>query len=245
MRGAWLLTGLVFFAAVAVAPAPEQSGKAKPEDFEPMVFGVRVGNTGCVILKEQRALKKKWLVTGTIVLAGEYEVAQTFHYEMSRTKFEGRKGADELNQIAQKDKVKFVVIPGRYTADEWNAAWDECAKNLVRQQPIQEASQYDSPYQPRAVEPGGDVTAPVVTYEVSPSYTAKAQKAGIEGIVSLAIKIDDTGSVVDAHVREGLGYGVDEEAVKAIKTWKFKPAQKDGKPVAVKVIVQVTFKLRK
>jgi protein TonB len=39
----------------------------------------------------------------------------------------------------------------------------------------------------------------------------------------------------------GCGRGLDEEAVKAVRTWKFKPAIKDGRPVAVQIFVEVDF----
>ena len=49
-----------------------------------------------------------------------------------------------------------------------------------------------------------------------------------------------------SHVRviSGLGMGLDEKAIEAVKTWKFRPAMKDGKPVATQIAVVIEFKLR-
>jgi protein TonB len=44
-------------------------------------------------------------------------------------------------------------------------------------------------------------------------------------------------------VERGLGMGLDEKALEAVRTWKFEPAEKDGKPVAVMISVEVAFRL--
>jgi TonB family protein len=45
------------------------------------------------------------------------------------------------------------------------------------------------------------------------------------------------------RVQRGLGMGLDQKAVEAVKQWKFDPATKDGKPVAVQINVEVNFRL--
>jgi protein TonB len=60
----------------------------------------------------------------------------------------------------------------------------------------------------------------------------------------VAIVLDKKGDVVDAKVVKGLGHGLDENAILAVKEWKYKPAEKDGVPVAVKMDVQVDFFMR-
>jgi protein TonB len=52
------------------------------------------------------------------------------------------------------------------------------------------------------------------------------------------------GRATDIRVRDGIGAGLDEVAVKAVRKWKFAPAIKDGKPVAVQVSVEVDFHIR-
>ena len=94
--------------------------------------------------------------------------------------------------------------------------------------------------------PGNDVTLPVVIRQVRAQYTQEAKDARIQGIVVLEVVVRANGDVGDVKVSKSLDptYGLDEQAVKAMKQWKFKPGTKDGKPVAVRVEVEMTFTLR-
>jgi TonB family protein len=215
----------------------------KEEKFAAVIFGTYQGNTGCVILKRQYGVRKKWLATGTIVAVGEYEVVQTFRYDISKTKFKGQDGANELNKIAKDERIKFVVIPSRYTDLQLNVARAECQKGLpavVVKGPSTVESEREATKGP-----------PVQQYALPPEpiemplagYTTEARKARIEGTVSMWVVVDETGNVTDARIIKGLGYGLDEEAVKAVKNWKFKPTTKDGKLTTATVKVDMPFKL--
>jgi protein TonB len=102
---------------------------------------------------------------------------------------------------------------------------------------------------PRAQEPqrpGNGVTAPTVVKRVNPEYTQEALAERIEGVVGLSIVVRPDGLVGDVEVTKSLDslHGLDQQAVKAMKQWEFKPGTKDGKPVAVRVDVQMTFTLK-
>ncbi len=86
-----------------------------------------------------------------------------------------------------------------------------------------------------------DITPPRLKEVASPDYTEEAKKKKIEGTVTIAIVVDKKGDVVDAKVVKGLGHGLDENAIVAVKEWKYKPAEKDGEPIAVKMNVTVEF----
>jgi len=92
---------------------------------------------------------------------------------------------------------------------------------------------------------GGDVTEPVPIYKPDPPYSKEALKAKYQGTVVLWITIDTSGAVSDCRVVKPLGFGLDENAVETVKTWKFNPAMRLGTPVPVRVMVQVTFRLGK
>lgn len=94
--------------------------------------------------------------------------------------------------------------------------------------------------------PGDGVTLPTVVREVKPAYTREAMQEKIQGSVWLEIVVLDTGNVGDVKVTRSLDaeYGLDREAIRAAKLWKFKPGRKDGKPVAVVVTLELTFTLR-
>jgi TonB family protein len=94
--------------------------------------------------------------------------------------------------------------------------------------------------------PRDGVTLPVVVRSVKPSYTAAAMDAHIEGRVMLDVVVLDDGKVGDVTVNESLDmeYGLDMQAVEAAKQWLFKPGMKDGKPVAVRVTLEMRFTLK-
>lgn len=73
------------------------------------------------------------------------------------------------------------------------------------------------------------------------SYTDKARQAGISGTITLAVLFAADGRISQIIVLEGLGYGLDKEAVEAARQIKFTPLIKDGKPVSVVKQVQYSF----
>ena len=90
---------------------------------------------------------------------------------------------------------------------------------------------------------GGDVAPPKATYAPDPQYSEKARQAGYEGTVVLWLVVDANGLPQEIKVQHSLGMGLDEEAIKAVRQWRFQPALKDGKPIPVMVNVQVNFRL--
>jgi TonB family protein len=77
------------------------------------------------------------------------------------------------------------------------------------------------------------------TYTPEPEYSESARKAKIRGTVQLAVAIDATGVAHIVRVVKPLEPGLDQNAVEAIEKWRFTPATKDGKPVAVQMEVEV------
>ncbi|MGH9325724.1 MAG: energy transducer TonB [Terriglobia bacterium] len=90
---------------------------------------------------------------------------------------------------------------------------------------------------------GGDVTQPIPIYAPDPPYSEQARKAKYQGSVVLSIVVDSQGMVHNIQVVKPLGLGLDQEAVKTVRTWKFKPGTRNGAPVAVQMLVEVTFRL--
>jgi protein TonB len=90
-------------------------------------------------------------------------------------------------------------------------------------------------------------TAPVLIREFKPNYTKEARDAKIEGLVEMNAVVLEDGTVGDVTVTRSLDqkYGLDDEAVKTLKKWRFNPGTKDGKPVAVTIFVEMSFTLRK
>jgi len=66
---------------------------------------------------------------------------------------------------------------------------------------------------------------------------------GKNGVSVLSVIVEPDGSTSHIRVRKRVGHGLDEKAIEAVKTWKFKPAMLNGKPVAVQIAVEVKFQL--
>ena len=81
------------------------------------------------------------------------------------------------------------------------------------------------------------------TNSPAPRYTDQARAARIQGAVHLAVLIDETGSITATVMFLGLGYGLDEEALRAARKVKFKPATINGKPVPFWQMMAVEFNL--
>jgi TonB family protein len=77
-----------------------------------------------------------------------------------------------------------------------------------------------------------------------PSYTQEAEAAGIEADVPLEIVVDATGVVIGARALARVGYGLDEAALRSVRGYRFSPAQRAGKPQAVRMHWLMRFQLR-
>jgi len=90
---------------------------------------------------------------------------------------------------------------------------------------------------------GGGVSAPRAVFTPDPEYSEEARKAKYQGTCVLWLVVGPDGHPRDIRVARTLGLGLDEKAIEAVKQWKFEPAMKDGKPVAVQINVEVDFRL--
>lgn len=94
--------------------------------------------------------------------------------------------------------------------------------------------------------PGAGITLPRPVREVKPQYTAEAMRAKIQGEVWLEAVVLPDGSVGKVEVVRSLDsvFGLDQEAIKAAKLWRFAPGTRQGEPVPVLVTISMTFTLR-
>ena len=90
---------------------------------------------------------------------------------------------------------------------------------------------------------GGGVLAPKPISTPDPQYTDQARQARYEGTCILAMIVGPDGKPRNIRVQRGLGMGLDQKAIEAVQQWRFDPATKDGRPVAVQISVEVSFKL--
>jgi periplasmic protein TonB len=94
--------------------------------------------------------------------------------------------------------------------------------------------------------PGNGVNMPRVLNEVKPSYTAEAMRAKIQGVVMVEAVVMPDGGVGQVTIVRSLDptFGLDQEAVKAVRKWRFAPGTRFGSPVPVLVEIELTFTLR-
>lgn len=97
-----------------------------------------------------------------------------------------------------------------------------------------------------AYRPGNGVLLPQPVKEVKPQYTADAMRAKVQGVVVVECVVLPDGSVGPVEIVRSLDstFGLDQEAIKAAKQWKFRPGTRFGEPVAVLVTIELTFTLR-
>jgi len=91
---------------------------------------------------------------------------------------------------------------------------------------------------------GGGVSPPSVLSRVEPQYSEEARKARYQGTVVLEAIVRKDGTVDILRVVRSLGFGLDENAIDALKKWKFRPGTKGGIPVDVALNIEVNFNLR-
>jgi TonB family protein len=90
---------------------------------------------------------------------------------------------------------------------------------------------------------GAGVMPPVLLSKVEPEYTEEARIAKYEGRVAIYVEIRTDGIPQNMRVLRGLGLGLNEKAIEAIRQWRFKPGVKDGQPVTVAATVEVNYRL--
>jgi len=111
-----------------------------------------------------------------------------------------------------------------------------------------------SPPEPSSQSPSGEsvceeggVKPPQIILAPSPKLTEdekKNDKAKYNGVAVVSLIVSTEGKPLDIKVTKSLGPGLDKRTIEAVNTWKFDPATKDCKPVAVKISVEVTFALQ-
>jgi protein TonB len=85
---------------------------------------------------------------------------------------------------------------------------------------------------------------PRCVYCPDPSFSEEARSAKLQGTVTLQLLVKPDGRVTNARVTRGLGLGLDEKALEAVRTWQFKPGREpNGRAVAAWLTVEVTFHL--
>ena len=84
---------------------------------------------------------------------------------------------------------------------------------------------------------------PRAIYDPQPEFSEAARRTQLQGTCVLRVLVGKDGTVHKVRIERPLGMGLDQKAIEAVRNWKFEPAMKDGKPVAVQINVEVNFRL--
>jgi TonB family protein len=136
----------------------------------------------------------------------------------------------------------------------YDPRWGESTTELIKIHAAEQAaSLFQVPSDYRVVEEAGDfaipfvtrghASAPTVIAKAQANYTDAARRDGIQGTVLLSAVIDESGKAQDIHVEHSIDPGLDQEAIKAVRRWRFQPGELDGRPVRVPVQMEITFRL--
>jgi TonB family protein len=103
---------------------------------------------------------------------------------------------------------------------------------------------YQIPDEPGVLRAGVDgVGTPSCVYCPDPQYSDASRVVKAQGSVILSVIVTSEGKADSIYIIKGAPFGQTSQAIKAVQSWKFRPAQKDGKPVAVRVPIEITFHL--
>jgi TonB family protein len=91
----------------------------------------------------------------------------------------------------------------------------------------------------------GELLAPVATETSDPGYPLELIRANVHGMVTLYAVIHSDGRVGDIRVLNSPDDRLDSYAAKALARWKFVPAERAGKPVALEAVVKIPFRVRR
>jgi TonB family protein len=97
-----------------------------------------------------------------------------------------------------------------------------------------------------SIDGGGSrhpIVPPKLLYKIEPEFSEEARKAKYQGTVVLTIEVDTDGKPARFAIVSGLGLGLNEKAIEAVSKWRFRPAFRDGKPVATSARIEVNFRL--
>lgn len=88
------------------------------------------------------------------------------------------------------------------------------------------------------------VTQPSCIFCPNPDYTNPAREAKFSGTAVLEAVVSAEGRTMQTWIVRGLPFGLNQASTDAVRSWRFKPATLNGKPVTVKVDIEVSFNLR-
>jgi periplasmic protein TonB len=87
------------------------------------------------------------------------------------------------------------------------------------------------------------VEHPKIVSQIDPDFSESARAQQFSGTTIVSLEVDKSGAVRDVQIVQPIGCGLNDQAVRAVKQWRFLPGRRKGEPVAVLVKAEVSFRL--
>jgi len=203
--------------------------------------------TGKIEVKDIKLTEEKCEILGTRLWLAYDRNKKEFEHLRTKDKvrIEVRLGKDNANEVAVRRAFDKIFLWGE---DQLlNAVPDYWRSFLVKDepQPVQPGERVQFP--PGGVgsvyRVGGKVSAPVCISCPAPEYPTAARAAQVNGLVVLWAIVDEEGRIQSVRIQVPAGLGFDDAAVATAKKWRFKPAERAGKPVPVAMAIEMKFNL--
>ena len=127
-----------------------------------------------------------------------------------------------------------MVLPGypRVVATRARGGWNA---------PELEDSQVSDPNDPLKL--GHTDKPPAITHTVVAEFSDQARRERFGGVVLISMIVNEEGMPTDVKVVRSIGHGLDEKALEAARQYRFTPAQRDGKPIAARITMEISFRI--
>jgi TonB family protein len=199
--------------------APDYPKKARKRKIEgPVVLHIRIGEDG--------------KVREVSVVSGDPELAEAAARAVKKWRYQPLLIAGKPTEATRDVTVNFTLENADSALSREGQSKEDYDKQIASRIAAGELFRV-----------GGAIAPPKLIYGPDPGYTESAKEEHLEGTVVLAVVVGAEGLPHDIRVTRAIGKGLDEEAIDAVRQWRFKPATKDGKPVTVVISVEVTFHL--
>ncbi|SPF39963.1 TonB family protein [Candidatus Sulfopaludibacter sp. SbA4] len=213
----------LFQRAINVDPRGPQAGPA-------MTWMATLENTGTVVFR-----------TATIMVGDHYAAPdQIANLSLSEDLYQRALATEDPNSLAAANTMELYARFLRQQKRTDEAAAIEARAGEIRKTRIAAAQRYSGN---SVSHVGHGVSAPVVIFKKDPVYSPEARAAKVEGTVLLSIEIGPDGAAHNFKVLQSLGLDLDENAIDAVKQWRFKPGSQDGQPVTVAANIELNFRI--
>ena len=108
-----------------------------------------------------------------------------------------------------------------------------------------DAGQYSGPPVDDPFKPPPGATHPVVIHSVVAEFSDQARRARYEGSGLVSLIVNEQGMPTEIHIERHLEYGLDDKMIEAVSQYRFRPATLDGKPIPVRIRIEISFRLGK